>query len=385
MHVWWATRPLASCRAVVMATLLPDPADPNCPTDFVHQARDLMRQWACQHASKAGSQGFSRVVKIQKDLSILDDPVELRGALLDFIADFAAWDAGVDPDYLRTARSLVAAAHPDGPPLVLDPFAGAGSIPFEALRVGAQAFAGDLNPVAVLINKVALEYLPKYGKAEVRMQKAEGGTVVLHGLAEAVDYWGKWVLEEARKRLAPYYPADSKGNIPLAYIWARTITCEGPGCGAEVPLLGMLWLSKKPKNLVALRYRGIKAEGRRQKAEVVVEVFNPRYENEVQPPIVNRMAATCPCCGYTTPYKNVREQLRRKRGGTRDTRLLAVITLDSRGGRHFRLPTEEDIRAAEMAARALEDKSKAEGTRQKAQGRRTKRRNDNFCLLPSAF
>jgi putative DNA methylase len=332
IHVWWATRPLASCRAVIMATLLPDPADPNCPTDFVRQARDLMRQWACQHASKAGSQGFSRVVKIRKDLSILDDPVELRGALLDFIADFAAWDAGVDPVYLRTARSLVAAAHPDGPPLVLDPFAGAGSIPFEALRVGAQAFAGDLNPVAVLINKVALEYLPKYGRR----------------LAQGVEKWGKWVLEEARKRLAPYYPADSKGNIPLAYIWARTITCEGPGCGAEVPLLGMLWLSRKSKNRVALRYHGDK-----KTKQVHIEVFKPKSEGDLPPPISKRFAATCPCCGFTTPYKRVREQLRARRGGAHNSRLLAVIMLSASGSRSFRSPDEHDVKIAEKAAKEM--------------------------------
>jgi adenine-specific DNA methylase len=79
--------------------------------------------------------------------------------------------------FVETARGLVAAAHPDGPPLVVDPFAGIGSIPFEALRIGADAYAGDLNPVAVLLNKVALEYLPTYGLR----------------LAEAVRKWGEWV------------------------------------------------------------------------------------------------------------------------------------------------------------------------------------------------
>ena len=346
MHVWWATRPLASCRAVLMATLLPDPADPNCPKAFRDEARRLLQP----------STGRS-----------LADPLILREKLLEFIADFAAWDAGVNPHFLSIARKLVAAAHPDGPPLVLDPFAGAGSIPFEALRVGAQAFAGDLNPIPVLLNKVALEYLPKYG----------------HRLAEGVEKWGNWVLTEARRRLAPYYPADEHGHIPLACIWARTITCEGPGCGAEVPLLGMLWLSRKSKKLVALRYRGIKAGGNRQKPEVVVEICNLRSESEVQPPIVKRFAATCPCCGYTTPYKNVREQLRARRGGTRDARLLAVITLDEHGGRHFRLPTPDDLDAAQRAARALEEKTKAEVRSQKSEGTGGRHPTSAFCPLPS--
>ena len=133
----------------------------------------------------------------------------------------------------------MAAAHPEGPPLVVDPFAGIGSIPFEALRIGADAFAADLNPVAVLLNKVALEYLPTYGLR----------------LAEAVRRWGQWVRERAIEELRPFYPLEPDGSEPLAYLWARTIRCEGPGCGAEVPLDGLLWLSRKEKQRVALRYK----------------------------------------------------------------------------------------------------------------------------------
>lgn len=312
MHVWWATRPLASCRAVILATILPDPADPNCPASFRAEAQRALKPFTGKN---------------------LGDPLVLREALLEFVADFAAWDAGVNPTYLSAARKLVAAAHPDGPPLVLDPFAGAGSIPFEALRVGAHSFAGDLNPVAVLLNKVSQEYLPKYGPR----------------LAEGVEKWGKWVLEQARKKLAAYYPSDSKGNIPLAYIWARTITCEGPGCGAEVPLLGMLWLSHKAQNRVALRYRGD-----RKTKQVYVEVFKPKSESDLPAPISKRFAATCPCCDYTTPYKCVREQLRARMGGAHDSRLLAVITLSPTGTRSFRVPDEHDIKVAEKAAKEMQ-------------------------------
>lgn len=311
MHVWWATRPLASCRAVTLATMLPDPVDEACPQAFRDRAAGLLKRFT------------------GRDLT---DTMNLRQALLSFVGDFADWDAGVNPTYLEAARKLVAAAHPDGRPMVLDPFAGAGSIPFEALRLGADAFASDLNPIPVLLNKVALEYLPRYGR----------------DLAEGVRKWGQWVLDRAREKLGQYYPADEHGHTPLAYIWARTITCEGPGCGAEVPLLGMLWLSKKKKNQVALRYHGDPETKR-----VEVELFHPKSPKDVQPSIVKRMAATCPCCGYTTPYKNTRGQLRAKRGGTNDARMVAVITLDAHGGRHFRLPTEADRNAAEKAARDL--------------------------------
>ncbi len=311
LHVWWATRPLAACRAVLMATLLPDPADENCPEAFRREAREALKPFTGQ------------------DLS---DPVALRQALLDFIGHFAAWENSTNRIFVETARKLVRAAHPDGPPLVVDPFAGIGSIPFEALRIGADAFAGDLNPVAVLLNKVALEYLPTYG----------------HRLAEAVRRWGQWVRERAAEELGEFYPKEPDGSIPLAYLWARTIRCEGPGCGAEVPLVGLLWLSRKEKQLVALRYWGDKVT-----KEVRFEIFFPKSESELQPPIVKRFSATCPVCGYTTPYARVREQIRARRGGTRDARMIAVITLRPDGSRGFRLATEKDVEAARRAAEEL--------------------------------
>src|SRR5438876_191843 len=106
-------------------------------------------------------------------------------------------------------------------PLLVDPFAGGGSIPLEGLRVGADTFASDLNPVAVLLNKVVLEYIPLYGQC----------------LADEVRKWGEWIRCEAEKELAEFYPRDDNDATPMAYLWARTIRCEGPGCGAEVPLI----------------------------------------------------------------------------------------------------------------------------------------------------
>jgi putative DNA methylase len=311
LHVWWATRPLAACRAVLMATLLPDPVDERCSDTFRQEAQEALAWMSSRN---------------------LTDPTALRQALLDFIGHFADWDNSTNPVFVQTARRLVQAAHPDGPPLVVDPFAGIGSIPFEALRIGADTFAADYNPVATLLLKTALEYLPTYGQR----------------LAEAVHRWGEWVRERATEELREFYPTEPDGSIPLAYIWARTIRCEGPGCGAEVPLAGLLWLSRKTKQMVALHYQG----DRKQK-RVLFEVFEPQSEEEVQPPIVRRFAATCPLCGYTTPYKQVREQLRARSGGTRDARMVAVITLKPNGSRSFRLATEEDVAAAQRAAEEL--------------------------------
>lgn len=313
LHVWWAAKPLAACRATLMATLLPDPADSHCPQSFRKAAQEVLRPFP----------GGGR------DLS---DPHILRKVLLSFIADFADWENAHNPIYVQAARRLVAAAHPDGLPLVVDPFAGIGSIPFEALRISADAFAGDLNPVAVLLNKVALEYFPRYGLR----------------FAEAVQRWGDWVRERAIEELRPFYPLEEGGSEPIAYLWARTVRCEGPGCAAEVPLMWNRWLSRKEKQRVALRYIGDK-----QSKTVRFEIFHLRSESEVQPPIVRRFSVTCPVCGYTTPYKQVREQIRAQRGGTYDARLIAVITLRPDGSRGFRLATERDREVAQKAAKEL--------------------------------
>ncbi len=170
LHIWWARRPLAACRAVICAALWPDPADFLCPDSFRMQAREWMRKWALAHMALLSRESMTRFVRFQKNPEMLDDNEELRHALLDFIADFANWDNATKEEYLETSRALTHAAHealggmPNTKPLVVDPFAGGGAIPLEALRVGADAFASDLNPVAVLLNKITLEYIPRYGK-----------------------------------------------------------------------------------------------------------------------------------------------------------------------------------------------------------------------------
>src|SRR5262245_55388782 len=240
LHIWWARRPLAACRAVICAALWPDPApgknDAPCPPSFIAAARREMLAWT-SHARQQllSNDSRSRFEKGRQNPALFDDPKELRSALLDFIADFANWDNSTVREYLDTSRALTQAAHealggaPGTRPLVVDPFAGGGSIPLEALRVGADAFASDLNPIPVLLNKVLLEYIPKYGER----------------LADEVRKWGEWIKRRAQKELAQFYPQDVDGATPIAYLWARTIKCEGPGCGAEIPLLRSLLLAKK--------------------------------------------------------------------------------------------------------------------------------------------
>lgn len=339
LHIWWARRPLAACRAVICAALWLDPADPLCPEAFRREARQQMINWARDHWEKSSEESAKQLIAISKKPSILDDNETLRRILLDFIADFANWDHATDADYLATSRALTQSSHealggaPGTRPLVVDPFAGGGAIPLEALRVGADAFASDLNPVAVLLNKVVLEYIPKYG----------------HQLADELRKWGAWIKQEAEKELAEFYPKDADGATPIAYLWARTIRCEGPGCGAEVPLMRSLWLAKKAKNSVALR-----VVPKPEQKRVDFEIITNAKACDVKGGMVQRGSATCPCCGYTTPVARVREQLKLHHGGTNNSKLIVVITSKlKQPGRIYRLPQERDFDAVKDAASKL--------------------------------
>ncbi len=355
LHIWWARRPLAACRAVLCASLWPAPTDPACPPAFLVAARAEMAAWTQQERLillDGESQG--RFLKMQHNPAALDDPATLQTALFDFIADFANWDNSAQPAFLATARRLTQAAHealggaPGTRPLVVDPFAGGGSIPLEALRIGADAFASDLNPVAVLLNKVVLEYIPKYGPR----------------LADEVRVWGRWIQEQAEQELAPFYPKDPDGATPIAYLWARTIRCEGPGCGAEVPLIRSMWLAKKGKRQVALRMIPNRA-ARRVDFDIVQRQRNgwtSLYDPDFLLPAgdfsdsgtVERGAATCPCCRYITPVTSVRRQLKERRGGADDAQLLCAVTVrPAEVGRCYRLPTAKDREAVSRAKQEL--------------------------------
>lgn len=340
LHIWWARRPLAACRAVTCAALWPDPADPLCPGDFIKAARLEMLAWAPYERQKLLSEeSRPRFDAARREPTHFDNPLELRGALLDFIADFANWDNSTLKEYLDTSRALTQAAHvslggsPGTRPLVVDSFAGGGSIPLEALRVGADAYASDLNPVPVLLNKVILEYIPKYGQR----------------LADEVRKWGEWIKREAEKELGEFYPKDADGATPIAYLWARTIQCEGPGCGAVVPLMRSLWLTKKPHRSVALQlipnfvekrvdFQIIakQREGWVQQGNHTTKIVNPKLEGTVK-----RSSVTCPCCGYTTPAESARNQFVTRAGGANDACLIAVV-LHTSDGVGFRLGNESD-------------------------------------------
>jgi putative DNA methylase len=332
LHLWWARRPLGACRSMLMALLLPDPEDQHCPAEFKTAARSLLGKTT----GKIGA----------KD-------ADLRAALLHFIGDFADWDNSSNRTYLEIARGLVKAAHPEETPLVVDPFAGGGSIPLEALRLGCDAFASDLNPVACLINKVLLEDIPRHGPE----------------LAEELRRVGAEVKKAAERELAEFYPQDTDGARPIAYLWARTVRCEAPNCGAEIPLMRSFWLCKKAERRRALRTKVVRPP--KGDSHVELEVFTPKTEKDVRSGTVSRAKASCVCCNSVLHPDRVRTQLREQRGGadvvfdakghrTAGARLLAVVMLrPGEPGRYYRLPTEPDYQAVRNAQQRLTVVAKA--------------------------
>ena len=328
LHLWWARRPLASSRAVLMALLLPDPCDEHCLDSFKAGARKALL------GMKARPSGWTQQVKTDEGL---------RRALLKFIADFANWDNAAEPEFLEAGRALVKAAHPEETPLVVDPFAGGGSIPLEALRLGCETFASDLNPVACLILKVMLEGIPRHGP----------------GLAGELRKVGAEIKTKAEKELADLYPKDPDGATPIAYLWARTVRCEAPNCGAEIPLMRSLWLCRKPKRKWALKTNVVRDDSVSPRVEF--EIFEPESDKEVADGTVARARATCVCCRAVLPPDRVRSQLSAQKGGadtvfdgwanrTGGARMTAVITLKpGEQGRHYRLPTDDDYSAVHLA------------------------------------
>jgi len=212
LHLWWARRPIVAARAAVYGALVPAPAD-----------------------AKERETCMARMRKL------------------------CSWD--IPNGVLEQARKDILEASGGQPPRVLDMFAGGGSIPLEALRLGCESYAVELNPVAHIIELCTLCYPQKYGSS----------------LVEDVKKWGEWVIERAKAQLTEFYPSpqneqqtndeivqstftgeqsSTQSNdtlTPIAYLWTRTVPCPNPTCGATIPLVRQTWLRKKEGNYIALR------------------------------------------------------------------------------------------------------------------------------------
>jgi adenine-specific DNA methylase len=304
-----------------------------------------MLAWTTHERQKLlSTESRRRFERARQDPVVFGNTEELRGALLDFIADFSNWDNSAVREYIGTSQDLTQAAHealggaPGTRPLVADPFAGGGAIPLEAVRLGADAFASDLNPVPVLLNKVVLEYIPKYGQR----------------LSEEVKETGAKLRADLEHMLRDnYFLAPSQENR-LVFFWARTAICEGPACGFRFPLLRSRWLRQKAKRGIAF---SLKINPNTK--DVGVEIVFPESLTSVSAGTSKQGAATCPVCDYTTPVERIRHQLSERRGGAADAMLLAVgYANPSTVGKCYRLPTEDELRQVEKAKADYEKESK---------------------------
>ncbi len=360
LHLWWARRPLAACRAVVCSTLWPDPFDEYCPLVFVQEATGALLDFnfrARQDSNLGDLCGpspshWAYVTESELRSGSSEARLRLRTCLLGFIAAFANPKATDHSAFIETARRITHAANrtllgSSTQAIVLDPFAGGGSIPLEALRAGANAVAGDINPVALLINDVLVRRVPSLRSSLSK---------------DSILNTARCSLIDLERELGGLYPATEE-RIPIAYLWARTVLSEAPASGedpVEVPLVRSMWLSKRPGNLTALRWvrnddakvicdrvtvpgaDGIARSALRPR----LQVFHPTSQNQVEPGTASGGGVTCPVTGYTMAKLRVRAQLTPRRGGTRDARLLAVVTRPRSGsGRQFHLPTSEDEKA----------------------------------------
>jgi len=315
LHLWWARRPLAACRAVIFSSLVDDPSAH--PEQFPTEEAQAVE----------------------------------RERLFAIIRELVKWDNSINQTVLDAAHTEIMRSTDGNPPPLLDPFCGGGSIPLEAQRLGLEAHGSDLNPVAVLITKALIEIPPKFaGKPPVnpesraKMGGGEGWTGA-RGLAEDVRYYGTWMRDEAQKRFGHLYPKVSlpreqgSGEVTvIAWLWARTVKCPNPACGARMPLAHSFWLSTKP--------------GKKTWVEPVVDRAAKTVRFEVRtgqggPPAgtVNRQGAACIVCGMAVPFDHVRAE---GKAGHMSVQLMAIVAEGQRG-RIYLAPTQDQVTIAAKA------------------------------------
>lgn len=221
LHLWWARRPLAAARAVIWSSLVDDPSS---------------------HPERFPTE---------------EDQNKERQRLFRILEDLVVWENSNDERVLEAAKAEILKSTDGNPPALLDPFAGGGAIPLEAQRLGLEAHAHDLNPVAVTINKAMIEIPPRFAgrppvNPDARVAKMQSSWSRAQGLAEDVRYYGEWMKQEAFKRIGHLYPKvkvpkkqGSGETTVIAWIWARTVKCPNPACGCEMPLASSFVLSKK--------------------------------------------------------------------------------------------------------------------------------------------
>lgn len=322
MHLWWARKPLAAARAVLFAQLVDDPS--------------------------------SHPERFPTEQSVIVERARLH-ALIERLVE---WENTSNEAVLEEAHKEILDSTGGNPPPILDPFAGGGSIPLEAQRLGLEANASDLNPVAVLINKALIEIPPKFAGREpvspevanTELSHAWPGTT---GLAEDVARYGNWMRAEAEKRIGHIYPGSTlpggSRTTTIAWIWCRTVRCPNPACGIQMPLVRSWWLSKKrDKEAYVIPI----VNGQRVTYEIGHDVADaPTTETDGT---IERTGATCVGCGAAVDLKYIRAE---GRAGRMGEQLLATVAEGNRS-RVYLAPDAKH----ESAANAPRPNSQPEGS-----------------------
>ncbi|WP_396910158.1 DUF1156 domain-containing protein [Mycolicibacterium sp.] len=314
LHLWWARRPLAAARAVLFAQLVDDPS--SHPEEF--PTEELQRKE--------------------------------RERLHKLIERLVVWENIRDEKLLAEAHAEILKSTDGTPPPILDPFAGGGTIPLEAQRLGLEAHASDLNPVAVLINKALIEIPPKFaGRPPVSPDVATdqlshpwpGAT----GLAEDVRRYGQWMRDEAEKRVGHLYPKatlpDGSQPTVIAWIWARTVTCPNPACTIEMPLVRSWWLGKKKGKEAYIVPTVVRDTSLRagQRIEFAIGHGGADAPKAGSDGTVTRLGATCLACRTAVSFGYLREEGKAGRIG----RQLMAIATEGHRQRVYLAPQEVDI------------------------------------------
>jgi putative DNA methylase len=316
VHKWFAQRPLAAARAVLFAQLVDDP---------------------CSYPDRFSTEDAQRIE---------------RERLHGLIERLVVWENTRDQELFAEAHEEILKSTDGKPPPILDPFAGGGTIPLEAQRLGLEAHASDLNPVAVLINKALIEIPPKFagrppvfpGLADGRMGDWEGAT----GLAADVRAYGEWIRGEAESRIGDHYPTvkvtDSTEARVIAWIWVRTVTCANPACGIEMPLARTWWLGKRKGKEAWVRPLVVHDSDHPSGRRVTFEIGHGRGDapSRGHDGTVGRNGATCVACGAAMPLDSLRARARDVGLGVR----LMAIVAESDRRRIYLPPDDEQQRAA---------------------------------------
>ena len=368
LHLWWARRPLVACRAAIYGALVPASRFvPNGASDEKRKSlgRANAAKFVERHCQYPGKSSVS---------------AEAQRQILESHAERLTQETGRKV----TVDDIIEGRAPR--PKVLDMFAGGGAIPLEALRLGCEAYALDLNPVAHIIELCTLVYPQKYGKPDPSARGMTGpknarGETTWGGLAEEVRYWGAWMLKQVKTEIGDLYPLipdpEFKGKkiaaqvdwltehstddvppgylMPVAYLWTRTVTCKNPKCRATVPLVKQTWLRKKSGRYVALQV--LAPAG---KKKVRFEVVEARSETGLgfDPEAGSKGGnATCLFCGTVADGEYVQNEGKAKRVGIQ---LLAVVCIGRSGkGKTYLAPDDspETLRALESLEHRLEAQS----------------------------